>query len=338
MLTTFTKNLALDIEGNLRSFCSPETLRRIEVRNLYAWVHGFLRRRKYEHAIVYGRSAGEARQAWQRALTLKDSALGLADEFYADEFDHVVLAQGITSREGYRSARRAGRGTLLSRSKRDAMWPVFEEYRSQLSLRKLKEADDAFRDAAAMLERDGNAGYSAIVIDETQDFGPQALRLLRAMVAPGRNDLFFVGDGHQRIYPRNRAAMSRCGIDIRGRSRKLYLNYRTTEEIRKRAVALLEGVDIDDLDEGLDELVRYKSLTHGPAPESIDCATVDEAVERGVAIGTAWRAEVDGDSAATTAVMAGSGALRDLIARKLGVGGRRTAVIDDSTATASILR
>ena len=70
--------------------------------------------------------------------------------------------------------------------------------------------------------QDKPQNYPAIVVDETQDFGPQALRMLRAMVAPGPNDLFFVGDGHQRIYPRHRAFMSACGIDIRGRSRKLF--------------------------------------------------------------------------------------------------------------------
>ena len=82
------------------------------------------------------------------------------------------------------------------------------------------------------------------------------------MIPAGANDLFFVGDGHQRIYNRNRAAMGRCGIEIRGRSRKLYLNYRTTEEIRRQAISLLEGCEIDDLDDGHDENSRYKSLSH----------------------------------------------------------------------------
>ncbi len=93
------------------------------------------------------------------------------------------------------------------------------------------------------------------------------------MIPPGPNDLFFVGDSHQRIYSRNRAAMSKCGIDIRGRSRKLYLNYRTTDEIRRQPVALLEGCDIDDLDDGHNETRRYKSLSHGPLPivASADC-------------------------------------------------------------------
>lgn len=137
--------------------------------------------------------------------------------------------------------------------------------------------DDTYRDAADLM-REKPQGYASIIIDETQDFGPQALRMLRAMIAPAANDLFFVGDGHQRIYPRHRASMSACGIDIRGRSRKLYLNYRTTEEIRRLAVATLEGVEVDDLDEGSDEIRRYKSLSHGPAPKTVQFPHIEEAL------------------------------------------------------------
>ena len=68
---------------------------------------------------------------------------------------------------------------VLSRGKRDAVWPVFEEYRTQLSSRKLKEVDDAYRDAVSLLIQDGKESqYSAIVVDETQDLGPQALSLI----------------------------------------------------------------------------------------------------------------------------------------------------------------
>jgi superfamily I DNA/RNA helicase len=189
----------------------------------------------------------------------------------------VILAQGVCSRDEYRLANRAGRGVILTRGKRDIIWPVFEEYRAQLASKKLKEVDDAYRDAAMLLQ-DQPKPYSSIIVDETQDFGPQALRLLRAMVPNKSNDLFFVGDGHQRIYPRNRASMSASGIDIRGRSRKLYLNYRTTEEIRRMAVAVLEGCEVDDLDEGIDEVTRYKSLSHGPAPKTLDFEHLEQAL------------------------------------------------------------
>ena len=275
--TTFTRNLAADIEENLKTLCSPAVMQKIEVKNLDAWVHGFLRRNKYEHKIIYNRKQGEAAEAWQRALTLQDTSLSFLPGFYEEELERVILAQGVSSRDEYRLAKRTGRGTVLTRGKRDAIWPVFEEYRAQLASRKLKEVDDAYRDAAALLQ-DKPQGYSSIIVDETQDFGPQALRLLRAMVPVGPNDLFFVGDGHQRIYTRNRAAMSTCGIDIRGRARKLYLNYRTTEEIRRLAVATLEGCEVDDLDEGSDEVKRYKSLSHGPAPKTLDFQHLEDAL------------------------------------------------------------
>jgi superfamily I DNA/RNA helicase len=275
--TTFTRNLAADIEENLKTLCSPAVMQKIEVRNLDAWVHGFLRRHKYEHKIVYNRKQDEAADAWQSALALQDSSLALSSAFYEEELERVVLAQGVSTRDEYRLAKRTGRGTVLTRGKRDALWPVFEEYRAQLTSRKLKEVDDAYRDAAALLQ-DKPPGYSSVIVDETQDFGPQALRLLRAMVPRAPNDLFFVGDGHQRIYSRNRASMSACGIDIRGRARKLYLNYRTTEEIRRLAVATLEGCDVDDLDEGSDEVKRYKSLSHGPIPRTLDFQHLEDAL------------------------------------------------------------
>ena len=276
LFTTFTKNLAIDIEENLKTLCSPETLGKIEIKNLDAWVHSFLRSQKYEHRIVYNRQK-EAKDAWEIALGIKNVSLGLSDKFYEEELDQVILAQGIASLDEYRMARRAGRGTILNRSKRDAIWPVFEEYRNQLSSRKLKEVDDAYRDAADLLKANSVLAYRSIVIDETQDFGPQALKLIRSMVPEARNDLFFVGDGHQRIYNRNKAALSRCGIDIRGRSRKLYINYRTTDEIRRQALAYLEGCEIDDLDEGIDEMKRYKSLAHGQTPFVESYGNLEEA-------------------------------------------------------------
>jgi superfamily I DNA/RNA helicase len=281
--TTFTRNLAQDIEENLKTLCGPAVMQRIEVQNLDAWVHGFLRKHRYEYTIIFDRRKGPASDAWNLALASADSSLGLPPGFYAEEFENVILAQGVSSRDEYRQARRKGRGTVLTRSKRDAIWPVFEDYRAALTLRKLKEVDDAYRDAATLL-KEKPTSYASIIVDETQDFGPQALKLLRAMVKSGTNDLFFVGDGHQRIYNQHRASMSACGIDIRGRGRKLYLNYRTTEEIRRAAVALLEGCEVDDLDEGSDEVRKYKSISRGSEPAFVDVPHLEDAFAKTVEV------------------------------------------------------
>lgn len=328
LFTTFTRNLATDIEQNLRTLCGPSTMAKLEVRNLDSWVYGFMRSRKLEHRIVYGRREDPARQAWQMALAVRDTKLDLPDGFYEQELEQVILAQGITTLEEYKVARRTGRAGVLPRSKREAVWPVFEEYRGQLTSRKLKEVDDAYREVAGLLASSPDESeYSSVVVDETQDLGPQALKLLRALVPRGPNDLFFVGDGHQRIYSRNRAAMSRCGIDIRGRARKLYLNYRTTDEIRRQAVALLEGCEIDDLDDGHDEVRRYRSLSHGPAPEVVHANGLEEAAAAAIGFIKRLRTEEGEGSETSVCVIAANEKEREALASQLQSAGLRGVTI-----------
>ena len=276
LFTTFARNLATDIENNLRSICSPDEMSRIEVTNLDRWVVRFLRGKRYEFHIEFGRN----REAWQRALDLKPPELDLSDSFYEDEWEQVIQAKGVVREQEYRVVSRVGRATRLGRGTRVRVWPVFEEYRAQLAERGLKEVDDAYRDAAALLGEDGaGSGYAAVVVDEAQDMGAQAFSLIRAIAPTASNDLFIAGDGHQRIYGRNRVVMGRCGIDIRGRSRKLRLNYRTTEETRRWAANLLAGSDIDDLDGGSDDNKGIRSLTRGPEPVLERFDTQEEQIE-----------------------------------------------------------
>ena len=113
---------------------------------------------------------------------------------------------------------------------------------------------DVVREARLYIEGMSAAlPYNAVLADEVQDLTPPELKLLRAIVSPGPNDLFLAGDAHQRIYG-HMARLGTCGIEIRGRARRLKLNYRTTEQIRTRAVAILEGLEVDDLDGGVDSL------------------------------------------------------------------------------------
>ena len=273
LFTTFTRNLAADIENNLKSICSSEEMARIEVTNLDRWVVRFLRGRRYESQITYGRD----RDSWDLALDQKPADLDYGTAFYRDEWERVVLPNGVTTENEYRRVSRVGRGTRLHRAARVKVWRVFEEYRAQLAERGLKEVDDAYRDAAALLEDDPSTrDYTTVIVDEAQDMGTQAYRLIRSMVPRGGDDLFIVGDGHQRIYGRNRVVLGRCGIEIRGRARKLRLNYRTTQQTWSWATGLLAGCRIDDLDGGVDDNKGIKSLTLGPEPRVLLFETRDE--------------------------------------------------------------
>jgi superfamily I DNA/RNA helicase len=271
LFTTFTSNLAADIHANLKMLC-PELMKAdiIEVKNLDSWVGEFLKQQGYGRRIAYvGEANHEIDNIWNEVAISPGLPQGLSLAFARDEWRDVIQAQGIKERKDYLFASRTGRGTPIDRQIRARLWDLFETFRARLVEASIAEPDDAYRDASAILtSRPGLLPYKAIVVDEAQDVGSEAFRLLRAIVPkrdPDTNSIFLVGDAHQRIY-RRKASLKACGIDVQGRSRRLKVNYRTSEEIRRWATNILDGVVVDDLDAGADTQKGYHSIFRGPTP------------------------------------------------------------------------
>lgn len=280
LFTTFTKNLAADINVHLGQICSKAELERIEVINMDAWVGKFIRRHDYKYQVVFTNDSNpKRRKCWQYALQNMSSELSLPERFYQEEWQLVVQEQDITSLKEYIKAKRTGRGTRLNRKERILIWPVFEEYQLQLSHMNLREMTDATKDCLETIKtKEIKPLYESVIVDEGQDMGTHAYKLLRVLVEESSNDIFVVGDGHQRIY-RNKVVLGRCGINIVGRSKKLRINYRTTEETRRMAVSVLEGISVDDLDDGEDDNTGYVSLMHGTSPEQTNYTSFNEEVD-----------------------------------------------------------
>ncbi|MDV6691869.1 DNA helicase [Pseudomonas aeruginosa] len=280
LFTTFTRNLAADIQQNLNKICSPAQRERIEVINLDAWVISFLKKQGYDYGLLM--NTQQERQLWEQAYSDKPAGSGLSLAFFQEEWARVIQPLSIMTADEYKTSSRIGRGTPLNRQQRIDIWPVFERYRHLLSSNYLKEPDDAYRDARRLLEGSPELRpeLCAVIVDEAQDMGTQAFMLIRALVPPSSNDLFIVGDGHQRIYGKSKVVLGQCGIDIRGRSSRLKVNYRTTDETRQVAVSVLEGVSVDDLDGGEDTQAYYHSLMHGPSPSIRSFASMTEQVQQ----------------------------------------------------------
>ena len=277
VFTTFTKTLSDDIRQHLGLLCTPQELDKIQVVNLDQWASSVLRRFGYKPELLYDESV--RRNYWQAAMSAMPSSADLSQQFMRAEYERVVLPQGCETAEDYTRASRVGRGGQLGRATRKAIWPVFAEYRAQLHGANLREPEEAFRDARRLLEEQATElGLRAMVVDEAQDISAAAFELIRAAVPVATNDLFVVGDAHQRIY-RHKVVLSRVGIEVRGRSRRLKVNYRTTDEIRRWACAQLEGCEIDDLDGNIDTLRGYRSLTHGDRPDVIASSSQQEDVK-----------------------------------------------------------
>lgn len=274
LFTTFTKTLAEDIRQHLQMLCTPQELEKIQVVNLDQWALGLLRRFGYRHELLYKES--DRKRYWQAAMSAMPAGIDLSAAFMRAEFERVVLPQGCETADQYIRASRIGRGGQLARAMRKSIWPVFAEYRAQLQAANLREPEEAFREACQLLEREKPVlGIRCMVVDEAQDISAAAYSLIRAAVTPAENDLFIVGDAHQRIY-RHKVVLSRVGIEVRGRSRSLRINYRTTDEIRQWACAQLEGCDVDDLDGNSDSLRGYRSLTHGDLPDLIQSSSMQD--------------------------------------------------------------
>lgn len=274
LFTTFTKNLAFDIRYNLAKICPVELLKQIDVINLDAWTYDFLRKNNYPTRIIDYEDEKQ-QELWNNALQIAATDLDFSEQFYKDEWEQVIQPQGIKSLQQYYKAPRTGRGRRLDRIQRMKVWPVFEEYRAQLDEHGYREKEDIYADVTRILQAKDLHPYRAVIVDESQDFSELALTMLRTLVPETDNDLFIVGDAHQRIYGR-KITLGKCGIKITGRSKRLKVNYRTTAQTYKFATGVLEGLDFDNLDGEIEKKLPCQSLTKGPEPDVKLLKNLDE--------------------------------------------------------------
>ncbi|MEU4504788.1 ATP-dependent helicase [Streptomyces sp. NPDC024089] len=294
LLTTYNTNLAADLRERLHRLGGDAVVRRVDVKS----VDQVAREVVEQHpGSVLGTPMGdeEAMALWHRACT----EVGVFDydaDFLDAEFKHVILAQGCGTERLYFRAERKGRG-VLQRADRKKVWELVQKYRSLLDGPPRRTTYALIADEAARIEgrhmakaveqarykeehggldlvhREAGSGmwlkprYRHVVVDEAQDLSASHWRMLRAMTAPGPDDIFLVGDAHQRIYS-HQVVLGRLGINTPGRaSRRLTLNYRTTREILGSAHGLVHGESFDDLDDGADTLDGYRSVLTGLAPQ-----------------------------------------------------------------------
>lgn len=274
LFTTFTGNLADDIRANLKLLCSSKILEKIEVVHLDKWVFDFLKKNRTGERLVYG---AELRDYWQKAVNNTDVDNKLPIEFYMDEYERIVLATEITSFEEYKASKRVGRGIALNRSQKAEVWEVIQTFKALSANAKIIDSANAMIKAKEIITQSNQQlPYKAVIVDEAQDFGDPSYKLIRAIAgAEQENDIFIVGDAHQRVYGK-KVILKNCGINTVGRSGSLKINYRTTEEIRSFANTMIEGMIIDDLNDGIDDAKGYVSFTHGKPPVKLNFKSQDD--------------------------------------------------------------
>lgn len=199
---------------------------------------------------------------------------GISRGFLMDEWTNVVDAWQLKSWDSYREVRRHGRKTRLSVDRRSLLWPIFERVNSELLTRGLVTRTGLFNSLAASINERRNRPYDFVVVDEAQDISVAQLRFLVAIAGQKKNGLFFAGDLGQRIF-QSPFSWRELGVDIRGRSEVLKLNYRTSHQIRTATDRLLEQ-EISDVDGNVEDRRATVSTFSGERPSIEVFETVQE--------------------------------------------------------------
>jgi CRP-like cAMP-binding protein len=263
LVATYTNSLADNLDRTLRSFCSPEQYRRLQVSTVDSFARQTLAAAKIK--------LRPARADTLREIVDQAAAMSALDEvghdgrFLLTEWEQVILARRMTTLAEYGTSPRPGRGRQLSRPARKIVWEAVEHLLAELQRRSQATYLQLADQAADLLAGRSARPFGHVIVDEAQDLHPAQWRLLRGAVPPGENDLFMAGDAHQRIYD-HRVSLLSLGIDTRGKSRRLKINYRTSQQILGWTLGILTGQNVDDLDGDLESEVGYRSAFDGPVP------------------------------------------------------------------------
>jgi superfamily I DNA/RNA helicase/mRNA-degrading endonuclease RelE of RelBE toxin-antitoxin system len=291
-LTTFSDTLAHALQNKINCLIShqPRLAERLEVADMNTMGQRLMDRLK---------TKGQTKPRLATAAQVRDAAAAALAEVKAEsegalltrfnlnfvlgEWGDVVDAWQLQSWDDYRDVKRLGRKTRLNEAQRQALWHVFTGIQSRLAAAGVVTHAAMFTQLAHLLAALKHPPFDYVVVDEAQDVSISQLRMLAAMagVAPDgsgsvrRNSLFFAGDLGQRIFQQPFSWKS-LGVDVRGRSRTLHINYRTSHQIRQQADRLL-GPEVSDSDGNTESRKGTVSVFNGPAP--LICSYKDQAAE-----------------------------------------------------------
>jgi superfamily I DNA/RNA helicase len=274
LLTTFSDTLAKALRTNLKRLLSnePRLAERIDVYSIDA-----IGLRLYKAHV--GAAAIAERQVISDLIRNAAGAVGghkFGQHFLLTEWEQVVDAWQLADWKGYRDVARLGRKTRLPEAQRKVLWSIFERVRAGLKAGGLITIAELFTALAAAISKAKKIVFDFAVVDEAQDVSVAHLRFLAALCNGRPNALFFAGDLGQRIFQQP-FSWKALGVDIRGRSRTLRVNYRTSHQIRTQADRLL-GPAVTDVDGNTDDRSDTVSIFNGPPPTIQTLKSQDEEI------------------------------------------------------------
>jgi superfamily I DNA/RNA helicase/mRNA-degrading endonuclease RelE of RelBE toxin-antitoxin system len=290
LLTTYTDTLASALRARLELLIrnEPRIAERIDVESISAVGQRLYRAQSGKPRIA---TSADVERFIADASATADSHK-FRPYFLLTEWEQVVDAWQLRTWDDYRDVRRLGRKTRLPEQQRAILWSIFQRVERRLADEGMLTEFGMFSTLSDLLLQRTGRPYDFVVVDEAQDMSVAHLRFFAALGGERPNALFFAGDLGQRIFQQPFSWLA-LGVDIRGRSRNLHVNYRTSHQIRQRADRLLDP-EQTDADGNIESRAGTVSVFNG-APPAIRVFD-DEAAERDAV--TAWIRDLVNDGLA----------------------------------------
>lgn len=271
LLTTFSEPLAHALHTKLRRLIgnAPRLGERLEVLAMDQVAERLFDRKGGPVSLT---SRAWVKQALAESTAKADGGFPLP--FLLSEWTEVVDAWQLRTWEDYRDVRRLGRKTRLPESQRRNLWAIFQTVQERMAAEGLRTQAGLYSELAQQMSSRTRPPFDFVVVDEAQDLSIAQLKFLAAMGAGRFDGLFFAGDLGQRIFQQP-FSWKALGVDIRGRSRTLHVNYRTSHQIRRQADRLL-GPEVSDVDGNIEDRRGTVSVFNGPPPNIESFVTPEE--------------------------------------------------------------
>lgn len=274
LLTTFSRALAdlLQIKLDRLVGEDSEAAKRITVRSLPD-VAADLYTKSYGKFVL----AEDDYIRVQIGDVINEISSDLSPVFVWSEWRLVIDAWQVDSPDAYISVPRIGRKTRLGAKQREKVWAVCSKVHDLLDAQGKVTWATAFTRITESLKGSGDRPYNFVLVDEAQDLGVAELRFLAVLGDMSEQALFFAGDGGQRIFQQP-FSWKALGVDIRGRSNRLRVNYRTSHQIRSKADILLPD-EVSDVDGNIEDRTGTISVFNGESPEMVCYDNNDKEIE-----------------------------------------------------------
>lgn len=214
------------------------------VTNFHKWAYKFMK--NYDVKRCENMVTNSEKDRMIKTILTGNSTWSILSKPISFLSEEITWIKGkwIKSLDEYQNTPCAGRGNLtrLTQEQRKEIWALYEIYNKELINQNKADFDDYASICLEIIENapDFSPPYTHIVIDEAQDLNKAQLLLIKKLVTPKTNSITIIADSAQRIY-KSGFTWAEVGFNFKGKTCTLKRNYRSTIEIAKTALSLLNN-------------------------------------------------------------------------------------------------